>query len=469
MNFIVIVSDTFRRDHVGAYGNRRISTPHIDAFAGQSLVFEEAYTASFPTVPNRHDLLTGRFTATYIPWAPLPKEEVVLAQVLCEAGYTTMMISDTNHTLENGYNYQRGFGGFEWIRGQEGDAWKTGPSRMPACDLKKLRKFGDLPHYRNRAHWRGESDTCVARTMTAARQWLEDNCGSRPFFLYVDTFDPHEPWDPPQWYVDRYDPGYTGQVIDYPHYDYVEGYLSPEELKHCRALYAGEVTLVDRWAGMLLEKIQGMGLMEDTMVIFTTDHGFLHGEHGIIGKALMSPRQPWSYVPLYEEISHIPFILWMPGGKTGRSSAVIQPPDIMPTILAAADVEIPSTVQGRSFLDVVRGNKKDHRQRAFSFPYAGGADALATVTEGQWQATFFPAKVAGDVEQISYAVDGLGKRVGATGRTAQGPLYDLRSDPGEQRDVSAEHPEVIKELRRRFIEFLVACGTDARIVARWEA
>ncbi len=469
MNFVVIVSDTFRRDHLGVYGNEWISTPHLDAFAEKSLVFDRAYTASFPTVPNRHDLLTGRFTATYIDWAPLPPEETVLAQVLSDTGYTTMMISDTNHTLENGYNYQRGFDGFEWIRGQEGDFWKTGPAEMSACDPKMLRKFGDLPHYRNRAGWRYESDTFVARTMTAAGQWLEDNRSSRPFFLYVDTFDPHEPWDPPAWYVDRYDPGYTGKVIDYPHYDHVEGYLSPEELKHCRALYAGEVTLVDRWVGMLLEKIEDMRLMENTMVIFTADHGFLHGEHGIIGKALQSREaSTWSHIPLYDEISHIPFILWMPGVNPGRSDAVIQPPDIMPTILDAAVVEIPPAVQGESFLKVVKGGRNEHRQRAFSFGYAGGADALATVTEGKWQATLFPMKTPTGDEQVSYAVDGLAKQFRAGGDTGEDRLYDLQADPEAQKDVSNEHADVMAELRRRFVDLLVACETGPDIVTRWK-
>ncbi len=469
MNFIVIVSDTFRRDHLGIYGNDWMSTPHLDSFAKKALVFDRAYAASYPTVPHRHDLFTGRFTATYMPWAPLPRDEIVLAQVLTDAGYNTMMVSDTNHTLERGYNYQRGFKGWEWIRGQEGDLWLTGKKDMPACDPRRLRYLGDLEHYRNRATWRYESDTFVAQTMTKAAQWLEHSRNRRPFFLYVDTFDPHEPWDPPQWYIDMYDPGYEGEVIDYPHYWYVEGYLTPEELKHCRALYAGEATLVERWTGMLLQKIEDMGLLEDTMVIFTTDHGFLHGEHGIIGKALIYPGTPLKWLPLYDEISHIPFILWMPGARSGRTDALILPPDIMPTILKAAGVEIPESVQGKSFLDVIQGERDEHRECALSFSFAGGAHAVATVTEGNWQASFFPPRPEeGAVEKVSFAVDGLPKRYRVEDEVGQDRLYDLEADPNAEKDISGEHPEVMRKLRQRFIQLLVDCEVDPNIVTCWK-
>ena len=127
MNFIVIISDTLRRDHLGCYGNEWISTPNIDRFAERSLVLDRAYSASFPTVPHRRDVMTGRFTASYTPWAPLDREEVVLQQVLSDTGYVTMMVCDCPHIVENGYHYDRGFTGFEWIRGQETDRWRTHP------------------------------------------------------------------------------------------------------------------------------------------------------------------------------------------------------------------------------------------------------------------------------------------------------------------------------------------------------
>ena len=89
MNFIVVISDTFRRDHLGCYGNKWISTPNIDEFAKNSLIFDRAYTASFPTVPHRRDLMTGRFSFTYSRWGPLPEDEIILAQTLTDSNYLT--------------------------------------------------------------------------------------------------------------------------------------------------------------------------------------------------------------------------------------------------------------------------------------------------------------------------------------------------------------------------------------------
>jgi len=130
--------------------------------------------------------------------------------------------------------------------------------------------------------------------------------------------------------------------------------LSEEELNHLRALYAGEVTLIDRWVGLLLEKIGDLGLYEDTMVIFTTDHGTYIGEHGYIGKR----------THLYEEVTHIPLIMRMPDHEKikGRCEAIVQPPDIMPTILDMAGINIPETVQGSSLLPLIRGEKRKVRE-----------------------------------------------------------------------------------------------------------
>ena len=121
MNIILIVCDTLRRDHLGCYGNDWISTPHIDRFASRSIIFNRAYAASFPTVPHRHDVMTGRYTFIESEWEPLPRDEVILAQELGKAGYCSMMVIDQPHIVENGYHYDRGFTGWEWIRGQETD------------------------------------------------------------------------------------------------------------------------------------------------------------------------------------------------------------------------------------------------------------------------------------------------------------------------------------------------------------
>jgi arylsulfatase A-like enzyme len=467
VNFIIIVSDTLRRDFLGCYGNDWISTPHIDAFASQSIVFERAYSASFPTVPHRRDLLTGRLTATYTPWAPLSADEVVLAEVLGEAGYTSMMACDCPHILENGYHYDRGFDGFEWIRGQESDRWRTHPETPDhPCDPAKIRDPRRLQalHRRNVAGWRYEADTFVAQTMTAAARWLEDNYGRDRFFLYVDTFDPHEPWDAPQWYVEMYDPGYKGEIVDYPRYAKTD-YLTPEELKHCRALYAAEVTLVDRWIGMLLQKVGDLGLLEDTVVLVTTDHGFLHGEHGIIGKALISPDS-FTYIPLYEEINHIPFIVSYPGVGARRSQALVQPLDVMPTFLELAGAADPGTIHGASFSAVLRGERDDHRDYAISTPYLRSETCPVTVVKDQRAGVLYPKRGQG-AGLVDRAVDGYKKTQDTATVEVTDLLFDLQTDPGQSTNIADRHPDVTADLRHLLIGHLTELGTDEEIVDRW--
>ncbi|HDM88549.1 MAG TPA: hypothetical protein ENG65_00970, partial [Candidatus Bathyarchaeota archaeon] len=118
MNILLLVSDTFRRDHLGCYGNREIKTPRLDWLASRSIVFNRCYTCSFPTVPCRADLFTGRWTFTYHGWQPLPLEEKVLAQILSENGYNTMGVADTPFLVKDGFHYDRGFKDFIWVRGQ---------------------------------------------------------------------------------------------------------------------------------------------------------------------------------------------------------------------------------------------------------------------------------------------------------------------------------------------------------------
>ncbi|MFB0523421.1 MAG: sulfatase, partial [Candidatus Bathyarchaeia archaeon] len=323
MNVVQIVSDTLRRDYLGCYGNKKVHTGNLDRFAEESIVFDKAYVASFPTIPHRRDLHTGRYTFAYSKWSfdgrepNLPWDEIILSESLRQAGYTTMFIADTLHLVRDRHGFDRGFDGWLWVRGQEGDRYMTNPTN----DSEEL---GDVLGHRymmNVQMRRFESDYFVAQTMQAAEKWLELNYDRhRKFFLYIDTFDPHEPWDPPKWYADMYDPEWKGGAVPgmayVPNRTTTASYLSEEELNHLRALYAGEVTLVDRWVGRLLQKIEDLGLFEDTAVVFTTDHGTYLGEHNTIGKTSV----------LYEENAHIPLIMRLPDSMEsihGRCDALV--------------------------------------------------------------------------------------------------------------------------------------------------
>src|SRR5207248_2325350 len=107
----------FRRDHLGAYGNSTIRTPHLDRLAASSIVFDQHRISSFPTMPARADFLTGRFSFTFMGWEPLPPELDTLPAMLSRAGYLTMGVVDTPFFIRDGYGYDRGFDDFIWVRG----------------------------------------------------------------------------------------------------------------------------------------------------------------------------------------------------------------------------------------------------------------------------------------------------------------------------------------------------------------
>jgi len=471
MNVILIVSDTFRQDHLGCYGNKWIKTPNLDALAEKSTVFNRAYVASFPTVPHRHDVYTGRYTFTYSQWAPLPRNELVLSQMLRQAGCVTQLIVDTPHMLKDGFNYDRGFDGWLWIRGQENDRLGTSPRKMKMpCDPNKLRhKERTVTQYlRNVALRRSEADYFVAQTMTAAAHWLELNYDQHEkFFLHVDTFDPHEPWDPPRWYVDMYDPGYEGEEVTYPVYGPCD-YLTEEELKHCRALYAGEATLVDRWVGMLLKKVEDLGLTDDTAIIFTSDHGFYHGEHGLIGKSIIAPMANGS-CPLYEEVAHIPLIIYLPDGKKGRRcDALVQPPDLTATILELLGAKTQSMVQGRSLVPFLHGEDVAWREFAVTSPtiiHGPVSGQRITVTTRNWALIY-----AGEVEEA--LKDNPGRkmnleRLEKLAGKVKNELYNLSKDPKQQNNVFDEEKDVAERLHAKLVKFLEDVGTQPEYLRYW--
>jgi arylsulfatase A-like enzyme len=124
MNIIWITSDTFRRDHIGAYGNKQIQTPSLDRLAARSVLFQRHYAAGFPTMPTRADHFTGRWTMSFMGWSPLPSNVTTLAEILSAKGLHTAAVVDTPFYLRDGMNYDRGFRSFFMNIGQEGSGAK---------------------------------------------------------------------------------------------------------------------------------------------------------------------------------------------------------------------------------------------------------------------------------------------------------------------------------------------------------
>ena len=455
MNVIVIMNDSFRRDHLGCYGNTAIHTPNLDRLAQESAVFDRAYIASYPTVPNRWDLNTGMFGFPYRGWQRMDDSDASLAQMVSARGLVSMLIHDTPMLAMDDMNYTRGYEAFRSIRGQHADRLTTdlkASQRLTAQAHKVFRLESLLHYHRNTASRRHEREHMVARSMLEAIDWLEENHDVDGFFLWVDSWDPHEPFDPPDHDWNRYkDPAYKGDKIIYPPYGRCN-YFTDDEYEAMRALYAGKVTLVDRWVGRMLETVEHMGLMDSTLIVWTTDHGHLFGEHDLQGKPAGELGN------LYEETTRIPLIIRHPKGVGAgkRVGGLAQPPDLVPTVLEFLDIPVPDEVQGRSLWPMVTGEKESVRTAAVSarFPQLSRAGTPGRLERDAAQAVFLFDGLAPSrgVDAVTVTTEEMAYVCAPAGRPSE--LYDLKVDPKQEHDLVDQRPEAAAELRKLALDFM---------------
>jgi arylsulfatase A-like enzyme len=250
-------------------------------------------------------------------------------------------------------------------------------------------------------------------------------------------------------------------------------YLAERELARMKARYAGEVTMVDRWLGRLLEKIDLLGLRESTYVVFTSDHGFYFGEHGYFGKAewfhdpdaVLAPDadvpqwlpESWlltiGWSPLYQELTRVPLMVRGPGLEPGRRKTLTTAPDIAPTLLALAG-SAPETMRGRSFEKALRSEQDEHRPFVISsWPlyFAEGEMTSAVDSRPRRIARYMPLTVATRTRSLI-----LG------GPSEEPELYDLEADPGELANLARERRDEAADLAAQAVAFLEECETPER-------
>jgi arylsulfatase A-like enzyme len=442
VNVVVICIDTLRYDHLGCNGNDWIKTPNLDAFAREAVVFDNAYLASFPTIPHRTDVFTGRFGEPLHPWLPLAYSAVTLPALMGQAGWATQLTFDCPHLINGGHNFDYPFHGWHFERGNEVDKHITddaGPDRLDTWARHyspRMQRFTYPQYIRNNRHRYLEEHWPAPRTFKAAGDFVEMNRRRDQWFLWIDSFDPHEPWDPPDHYVALYDdPDYDSgcQMMGWEPLEV----LDERALRHVQAHYAGEVTMVDTHAGRFLGRLAATGRDKDTMVIITCDHGTNLGAHGLISKG----------GPVYEQVGHQVLMVRLPGAEPGRRRAIVQPPDLMPTILELNALAIPDGCQGRSFAHLVTGEDQSFREVAIS----GGAidvvrqnEAYLTVQDARW-----------------CLVDHTDP--------SKRELYDKSVDLAEEHNVIAQHRAVAERLHHHLLEFLGGHGSHLALVRWFEA
>ncbi len=276
MKALFIMLDTVRRDFLQAYGNDWVRTPNLQRLAERGVVFDNHWAGSLPCMPARRELMTGRYNFLDRGWGSIEPFDDVLPRELRQRGVFSHLLTDHDHYFElGGENYHTGFDTWEFFRGQENDPWV---SLVDAVALPE--HLGQLTQQNaaNRTRQAREEELSGPRTAQAAVDWLRANQGADDWFLQVEIFDPHEPFTCPEEYRRLYGDDWDGPLFDWPVYGEVAE--SPEAVEHVRKCYAGLLTMTDYWVGRILDTLDELGLWDDTLVVFTTDHGTLLAEHG---------------------------------------------------------------------------------------------------------------------------------------------------------------------------------------------
>ena len=364
MKTILILMDSLNRDYLKVYNpDANTITPNIDKFAEDSLVFDKHFIGSAPCMPARRDLLTGRLNFLERNWGPVEAFDTTMTRMLKDRGVFTHIVTDHCHYMETGgENYLQEYTTWDYIRGQEYDPWI---SRVDTRGKNMEDHYGIVfdQYEQNRTVFHEAKDFPTPRTFDAACRWLKTNRHAENYFLTVEVFDPHEPFDTPQEYLDLYEDDYEGPRFDSSTYRKV---TEPDDaIEHLRKRYQATLTMADTWFGKLIDTLKETGTYDDSLILFTTDHGHLLGEHGFTGK---------NYMHGFNRLSNIPLMIRMPGcslhGK--RSDALTQNIDITATILAYFRLKPADTMLGTSLLTLLNGENCRTRD-VLLFGWFGGA------------------------------------------------------------------------------------------------
>jgi len=382
-NLVVVLIDTVRADHIKLHNRAtRVQTDYLDRFGAEGMTFERAWAQENWTKPSIATLLTGLYPETHRTKTEkhkLPRSVVMASEHFRALGYATAGFV-ANGYISNKFGFREGW-----------DVWRN---------------------------YVREGKPNRARFVTDdAIRWLERRPVDKPFFLYVHTIDPHVPYIPPRKYTELYDPQpYKGVVQARTTAKLLEKIktgstrLSDRDKRHLEALYDGEITYHDDEISRLHDHLADDGLLEDTLIVITSDHGEEFFDHGSVGHGHS----------VYEELLHVPFVIRLPGATAGqgaRCDAEVGLIDVLPTACEILGVDCPPGMEGRSLVPLLEGRCRDR------WPEVSFADFL----DGQRSAR------AGRYKLI---YRGLAKT-----------LFDLEADPEETRDLSDDQPIALAAMR----------------------
>lgn len=343
---ILISIDTLRSDHLGCYGYSVQTSPHIDGFAEDAVLFRTAIAQSSSTVRSHASILTSLFDfqhrARRQPATPLPPEAVTLAEVLRSEGYQTAAFTAAGQ-MDPMYGHDQGF---------------------DLYDSQSQRRF--------------------AGTVADAIEWLEAEQRSK-FFIFLHTYEVHAAYVPDQKYLDLLGPGEPSllptqisvELIDRLNFNFFGRgpTFTAADVRHVIRSYDAEIRSMDAALGRLVEYLRAQDEYDDLLVVFTADHGEEFGEHGVIGAHAHS---------LHDEILKVPLIVKFPGGMfaSTRVNSQVRSIDIAPTIADVLSIPQPPSFEGVSLVDLITGRVK-------SIPFAlserGGKIPSVAIRTDRWK------------------------------------------------------------------------------------
>ncbi|MEE2658904.1 MAG: sulfatase-like hydrolase/transferase [Candidatus Latescibacterota bacterium] len=424
-NILWICTDEQRWDTIAALGNPHIHTPHVDKLVAQGVAFTHAFCQSPICTPSRASFLTGMYPSSvhgccngnerWADGAPL------LTRLLADAGYDCGLAGKLHLAGAHGRIEPRGDDGyrvFHWSHDPR-DQWPEGHAYADWLAERgyNLKEFNekplDVPPELHQTSWCAD--------MAIAFFEDPDRDPAQPWLMSVNPFDPHPPLDPPHSYLKRYDParlpGAAFRDSDLETHrrlgDIDFGFSDPppsrEKTRKMQAAYYAMITLIDDHVGRMLKSLEHNGQLDNTIVIFMSDHGDMVGEHGLMHKGCR----------FYDPLVRVPLVLSWPGRFSQGlvADGLVELIDLAPTLLDLAGVEVPSRVQGRSLLSLLGGESDpgEHREFVRSEFY----HALSPVNRDHIHGTYATMIRTRDHKLCSYHGHDFGE------------LYDLTKDPGE--------------------------------------
>lgn len=364
MRAIMVMFDSLNRRFLEPYGCDFTQTPNFRRLAERTACFDRFYVGSLPCMPARRDLQTGRYSFLHRSWGPMEPFDNSVPRILKENGIFSRLVSDHGHYWEDGgATYHTMYSSWDCVRGQEADPWseRSDDPEIPE-HVPTMREFTHPDWWKtnwcNRERLRKKKIWPQNLVFDQGLEFLEENHEKENWFLQIETFDPHEPFDVPEEFEKMYADDYDGPHFDWPPYAPVTE--TREQVDHIRKRYAALLTMCDRNLGRVLDIMDKHDMWKDTMLIVNTDHGFMLGEKDWWAKSVM---------PCYNELANTPFFLWDPrvGASNVRRQALCQTIDIPATLLQFFGLPLPEEMVGHPLRQVLEDDKPVREWALFGF------------------------------------------------------------------------------------------------------